>query len=150
MALPTFQELRGIPPFPTMANQEPIQVVNLALPVGGDGIHDAEDMLDIDQQPSIFILSNDMDQNQYFDTLFNQQPTEFQEPSEEALAAQQLGYHLNVHPTVAHEQETNEMNLAKGLQHSSYVQHDPTCTSSNNTPNPVPGFPQHNSQKYVG
>ena len=150
MALPTFQELRGIPPFPTMANQEPIQVVNLALPVGGDGIHDAEDMLDIDQQPSIFILSNDMDQNQYFDTLFNQQPTEFQEPSEEALAAQQLGYHLNVHPTVAHEQGTNEMNLTKGLQHSSYVQHDPTCTSSNNTPNPVPGFPQHNSQKYVG
>ena len=143
MALPTFQELRGIPPSPTMADQDPIQVLNLALPVGGDGIHDAKDMLDMDQQPSIFILSNDMDQNQYYDTLFNQQPIEFQESIEEALAAQQLGHHLNVQPTLAHEQETNEM--TKGQQDFSYVQHDSTCASSINTPNPVPGFPQHNS-----
>ena len=144
-ALPTFQELRGIPPLPSMANQEPIQVVNLALPVEGGDIHDDDDSPDMGQQPAIFILSNDLDQNQYFDTLFNHQPTELQESIEETLAPQHLGDQLNLQPTVAHEQVTNEFNLHQGQQHFSYASNDFSCTSSNHSSHAFPGFPQHNS-----
>lgn len=148
LALPTFQELRGIPPLPSMTSQEPIQVVNLALPVGGgggSGVHNDDDLLDMGQQPAIFILSNDLDQNQYFDTLFNHQPTEFQESLEETMAPQQLGQQLNLQPTVAHEQVTNEFNLHQGQQHFSYVSSDSSCTSFNHASQTFSGFPQHNS-----
>ena len=146
MALPTFQELRGIPPLPSIqANQEPIQVVNLALPVAAGGVHDDDQPLDIGQQPAIFILSNDLDQNQYFDTLFNHQPPEFQESLEETMAPQQLGHQLNLQPTVNHEQGTNEFDLQQGQQHFSYVSNDSSCTSFNHTSHTFSEFPQNNS-----
>ena len=143
IALPTFQELRGIPPLPTIANQEPIQVVNLALPVGGGGIQDVDDLLDMGQQPAIFILSNDLDQNQYFDTLFTHQPTGLLRSVEETLTPHQLGHQLsNLQPTVAHEQVTDELNLLhQGQQQFSYLSNDSSYTSNNHVSHAFPGFP---------
>ena len=117
--------------------------MNLALPVGGGGIQDVDDLLDMGQQPAIFILSNDLDQNQYFDTLFTHQPTGLLRSVEETLTPHQLGHQLsNLQPTVAHEQVTDELNLLhQGQQQFSYLSNDSSYTSNNHVSHAFPGFP---------
>ena len=152
MALPTFQEVRGIPPLlhsttPEHDSPEPVEVVNLSVPVGGD---DDEELFDMGQHPhpAIFILSDDLDQNQYLDTLFNQDnqmPMVFHESLAGTATPQQHVQHHTLQPTATQQQQgTNELNV-NHQHHFPNVSNDSSCTSFNQTSHGFTVFQEGNS-----